>query len=56
MKKCFPKEQVDKLILQKTPSNMKIAKNHSCLCVLLGSCFTNQIRFIFFSVQIVFKI
>lgn len=49
MQKCFPKEQVDKLILQKTPSNTKIAKNHSYLRILLAAVL--QTKFVFFFFQ-----
>ena len=52
MKNSFPKEQHDKLVLQKTPNNTEISNNCSCSSILLGNCFTNPICF---SIQIVLK-
>ena len=54
MKKCFPKEQVDN-ITEDTKQH-EDSKESFLFAYPPGSCFTNQIRFLFFSVQIVFKI
>lgn len=46
----FSKEQVDKLILQKTPEAIqKIAKNHSYLRILLAAVLQTKFVFFFFS-------